>query len=71
MSFSARPPSSTGRVSSDCVLLRTASNIPVLDVIYDIKVKGGERRLLDHVDGRVEPGKLTALMGESGAGKVS
>ena len=42
-----------------------------LDVIYDIKVKGGERRLLDHVDGWVEPGKLTALMGASGAGKTT
>ncbi|VDC07751.1 unnamed protein product [Peniophora sp. CBMAI 1063] len=41
------------------------------DVIYDIKVKGGERRLLDHVDGWVEPGKLTALMGASGAGKTT
>ena len=32
------------------------------DVCYDIKVKGGERRLLDHVDGWVKPGTLTALM---------
>ena len=45
--------------------------MPSLDVIYDIKVKGGERRLLDHVDGWVEPGKLTALMGASGAGKTT
>lgn len=37
------------------------------DVTYDIKVKGGERRLLDLVDGWVKPGTLTALMGESGA----
>lgn len=32
------------------------------DVCYDIKVKGEERRILDHVDGWVEPGTLTALM---------
>lgn len=33
------------------------------DVCYDIKLKGGvERRLLDHVDGWVKPGTLTALM---------
>lgn len=32
------------------------------DVCYDIKVKGEERRILDHVDGWVKPGTLTALM---------
>lgn len=31
---------------------------------------GGERKLLSDVSGYVVPGKLTALMGESGAGKV-
>lgn len=31
-------------------------------VNFDIKVKGGERRLLDNVDGWVKPGTLTALM---------
>lgn len=30
------------------------------------QVKGGTRRLLDHVDGWVKPGTLTALMGVSG-----
>lgn len=33
--------------------------------------KGQTRQLLDDVSGYVVPGKLTALMGESGAGKVS
>ena len=32
---------------------------------------GSHRRLLDDVSGYVAPGRLTALMGESGAGKVS
>lgn len=32
------------------------------DVVYDIKIKGEPRRLLDHVDGWVKPGTLTALM---------
>lgn len=32
------------------------------DVCYDIKVNGEERRLLDHVDGWIKPGSLTALM---------
>jgi ATP-binding cassette, subfamily G (WHITE), member 2, PDR len=37
----------------------------------DIKIKGEPRRLLDHVDGWVKPGTLTALMGVSGAGKTT
>ncbi|THU83339.1 putative ABC multidrug transporter [Dendrothele bispora CBS 962.96] len=41
------------------------------DLCYDIKIKGEPRRLLDHVDGWVEPGTLTALMGASGAGKTT
>ena len=32
------------------------------DVVYDIKIKKEPRRLLDHIDGWVEPGTLTALM---------
>lgn len=32
------------------------------DVVYDIKIKGEPRRILDHVDGWVKPGTLTALM---------
>jgi ATP-binding cassette subfamily G (WHITE) protein 2 (SNQ2) len=39
---------------------------------YTVPVGHGEmRQLLDDVSGYVIPGKLTALMGESGAGKVS
>ena len=39
---------------------------------YTVPTGGGEeRRLLNDVSGYVVPGKLTALMGESGAGKVS
>ncbi|KIY64375.1 AtrD, ABC-transporter [Cylindrobasidium torrendii FP15055 ss-10] len=41
------------------------------DVCYDIKIKGEPRRLLNHVNGWVEPGTLTALMGASGAGKTT
>jgi ABC-type glutathione transport system ATPase component len=41
------------------------------NVQYDVTIKKGEtRRLLDDISGFVAPGKLTALMGESGAGKV-
>ena len=56
-----------------------AAQPPMTDVFtwrhvgYTIPVLGGreERRLLDDVSGFVAPGKLTALVGESGAGKVS
>ncbi|KAK8127265.1 ABC transporter [Apiospora sp. TS-2023a] len=43
------------------------------DLCYDVHVKGDQehRRLLDHVDGWVKPGKSTALMGVSGAGKTT
>lgn len=41
------------------------------DICYDIMIKKEERRILDHVDGWVAPGTLTALMGPSGAGKTT
>lgn len=41
-------------------------------VNYDITMADGEvRRLLSDITGYVEPGTLTALMGESGAGKTT
>ncbi|PKS10963.1 hypothetical protein jhhlp_002722 [Lomentospora prolificans] len=41
------------------------------DVCYEVKIKKETRRILDHVDGWVKPGTLTALMGVSGAGKTT
>ncbi len=43
------------------------------NVTYDVPVKGAEktRRLLNGVSGFVQPGRMTALMGESGAGKTT
>ena len=42
------------------------------NIKYIVPISGGEhRQLLEDVTGYVSPGKLTALMGESGAGKVS
>ncbi|CAI6091693.1 unnamed protein product [Clonostachys chloroleuca] len=41
------------------------------NVCYDLKIKKETRRILDHVDGWVKPGTLTALMGVSGAGKTT
>ncbi|KAG7120746.1 Opaque-specific ABC transporter CDR3 like protein [Verticillium longisporum] len=40
-------------------------------VSYDVRIKSETRRILDHVDGWVKPGTLTALMGSSGAGKTT
>jgi ATP-binding cassette subfamily G (WHITE) protein 2 (SNQ2) len=38
------------------------------DVNYTIPYKGGQRQLLQNVEGYVKPGRLTALMGASGSG---
>ncbi|KAF2166767.1 hypothetical protein M409DRAFT_66350 [Zasmidium cellare ATCC 36951] len=56
--------------ASDIILKQTAI-FSWKDVCYDIKIKSEERRILDHVDGWVKPGTLTALMGVSGAGKTT
>ncbi|OQD65457.1 hypothetical protein PENPOL_c006G02559 [Penicillium polonicum] len=41
------------------------------NVCYDVQIKGETRRILDNVDGWIQPGTLTALMGVSGAGKTT
>lgn len=41
------------------------------DVCYDININSDTKRILDHVDGWVKPGTLTALMGATGAGKTT
>lgn len=55
--------------SADAIIQRQTAIFHWQDVCYDIKIKGETRRILDHVDGWVKPGQLTALMGVSGAGK--
>ncbi|OKO98316.1 Brefeldin A resistance protein [Penicillium subrubescens] len=40
------------------------------NVNYTIPYKGGQRKLLQNVNGYVKPGRLTALMGASGAGPL-
>ncbi|KAL1410781.1 Multidrug resistance protein [Vanrija albida] len=56
---------------ADGIIQRQTSIFSWKDVVYDIKIKGEPRRILDHVDGWVKPGTLTALMGVSGAGKTT
>ena len=51
--------------------LKTTDIMSWTHLTYHVSVgKGERRRLLNDVTGWVVPGKLTALMGESGAGKV-
>ncbi|KAI9147172.1 ZEB2-regulated ABC transporter [Paramyrothecium foliicola] len=57
--------------SEDALIQKSTSVFHWNDVCYDIKIKGEPRRILDHVDGWVKPGTLTALMGVSGAGKTT
>ncbi|CZT44690.1 probable ABC transporter [Rhynchosporium secalis] len=52
-------------------LQKQTSTFQWRDVCFDIKIKKEDRRILNHVDGWVKPGTLTALMGPSGAGKTS
>ena len=52
--------------------LKTTDIMSWAHLTYHVSVGGGERRrLLNDISGWVVPGKLTALVGESGAGKVS
>jgi len=55
----------------DAALVMRDTTFTWKDVIYTVPVKGGERRLLDNVDGWIKPGQMTALMGSSGAGKTT
>ncbi len=50
--------------------LKMANTFSWQNIRYTVSVSGSKRRLLDDISGFVVPGKLTALMGESGAGKV-
>lgn len=61
----------TAREAQHAAIQRQTAVFHWQNVCYDIKVKGGERKLLDHVDGWIKPGQLTALMGVSGAGKTT
>jgi ABC-type transporter Mla maintaining outer membrane lipid asymmetry ATPase subunit MlaF len=50
-------------------LIRCASALSkVVFLVRHIPYKGGQRQLLQNVEGYVKPGRLTALMGASGSG---
>ncbi|KAH8834333.1 ABC-2 type transporter-domain-containing protein [Flagelloscypha sp. PMI_526] len=68
------PSPTTGTVSSGETVTGIQHQTKIFhwsDVCYDIQIKKEKRRILDHVDGWVKPGTLTALMGVTGAGKTS
>jgi ATP-binding cassette subfamily G (WHITE) protein 2 (PDR) len=48
--------------ASEDIIQRQTSIFSWKDVVYDLKIKKETRRILDHVDGWVKPGTLTALM---------
>jgi len=61
-SSSEKPKTNTQEGTEEVNIQRQTSIVSWKDVVYDIKIKGEERRILDHVDGWVKPGTLTALM---------
>ncbi|AET41310.1 uncharacterized protein Ecym_8014 [Eremothecium cymbalariae DBVPG len=65
--------SSTGRSNLETTvgLSKSQAIFHWRNVCYSVKIKDENRLILDHVDGWVKPGTLTALMGASGAGKTT
>ncbi|KAJ3527437.1 hypothetical protein NM208_g10699 [Fusarium decemcellulare] len=68
---SSQPGQARGASKTTAKVEKQTSILHWRNVCYDIKIKGEPRRILDHVDGWVKPGTLTALMGVSGAGKTT
>ncbi|KAG8425925.1 Multidrug resistance protein [Metarhizium acridum] len=50
---------------------RQTSTFQWSEISYDIKTRGGNRRLLSDISGWLKPGSLTVLMGATGAGKTT
>ena len=66
--------SESGKESSSDLEVRKAPGGDIFhwkDLTYQVKIKAEDRVILNHVDGWVKPGQLTALMGSSGAGKTT
>ncbi|KAI8908139.1 ABC transporter G family protein [Powellomyces hirtus] len=57
--------------SSDNGDFATGTTFTWQDMNYTVPVKGGERQLLNNIEGWIKPGQMTALMGSSGAGKTT
>lgn len=67
----AKPTKSRIASKDDVTIQKQTAIFHWQDVCYDVQIKKETRRILDHVDGWVKPGTLTALMGVSGAGKTT
>ncbi len=52
-------------------ITKSASIFTWRNVTYTVPYMGGERQLLNSVNGYAKPGKMVALMGASGAGKTT
>jgi ATP-binding cassette subfamily G (WHITE) protein 2 (PDR) len=66
--------SSPENVHSDSTIkmMRTpGANIQWRDISYTVPVGRHKKKILDNINGFVEPGTLTALMGATGAGKTT
>lgn len=58
-------PNTGANVTSDAKIAQPSKQTSVFhweNVCFDVKIKAETRRILDHVDGWVKPGTLTALM---------
>ena len=63
-----------GGVSEQKALGQVSSSQQIFtweDVCYSVPYQGGQKQLLNHVDGYCKPGLMVALMGASGAGKTT
>ncbi|KAF2192196.1 pleiotropic drug resistance protein, ABC superfamily [Zopfia rhizophila CBS 207.26] len=60
-----------GGIDTGFSVLKQTSIFHWEDVCYEIQMKKESKVILDHVDGWIKPGTLTALMGVSGAGKTT
>jgi ABC-type multidrug transport system ATPase subunit len=79
--LAANAPSASASSSSDNVeadkeeaiqdLANSASVFTWENVEYTVPYMGGQRKLLNKVNGYVQPGTMIALMGASGAGKTT
>lgn len=58
-------------VEQDNLKIESTSVLTWEDLVYEVPVPGGTRKLLNNIYGYVKPGQITALMGASGAGKTT